>query len=78
MNRSPIKLSPDVLHLPCGSTARQDFSAEFSYRCDNCGAVPGSIGQPLHCRELTKKYEMWKTVGGKGWNYKTGKLDIDN
>lgn len=72
-----LHLYPEVIHMPCGGTARQDYSTEFSYRCDDCGAVPGSIEQPHNCREITEKYRMWKKIGGKGWNYKTGKLEVD-
>ena len=39
-------------HLPCGGTAYFDFGSGISYRCENCGAVVGSIGQPQECKIL--------------------------
>lgn len=32
-------------------------------------AVVGSIGQPEHCKEEAKKYDLMKELGGKGWEY---------
>jgi len=68
-----MNLYPEVLHLPCGGTAPQDLTTEFSYRCLDCGAVPGSLDQPKRCKELSEQYRMWKELGGKGWDYRTGK-----
>jgi hypothetical protein len=56
--------------LPCGGVAYFDFSSGISYRCENCGAVVGSIGQPRQCVEEAKKYEVIKHLGGQGWNYR--------
>ena len=56
------------IKLPCGSTAYFDESSGISYRCE-CGAVVGSIGQPQHCKDEAKKWEAWKALGGKEWDY---------
>jgi hypothetical protein len=57
------------MHLPCGSTAYFDTSSGISYRCELCGAVVGSIGQPRSCVEEAQKYRIWEELGGKGWDY---------
>lgn len=49
-SRVPEFLSP----LPCGGLPRFDDGSGFSYRCDDCGAVLGSIGMPSQC------YYAWK------------------
>lgn len=59
-----------TLRLPCGGTAL--FDGDFSYRCMDCFAVIGSIGQPRECVDEAKKYDNWKEMGGKGWNYTKG------
>ena len=59
------------MYLPCGGTAYFDESSGISYRCE-CGAVVGSIGQPQSCKEEAQKYDAWKVLGGKGWNYEIG------
>jgi hypothetical protein len=58
------------IHLPCGGTAL--FDGDFSYRCYDCMAVVGSIGQPAYCKSEAEKYDNWKTLGGQGWDYKKG------
>ncbi len=60
-NLPPIK-------LPCGGIAHFDESSGISYRCE-CGSVVGSIGQPQWCKDEAQKYENWKKLGGKGWDY---------
>ena len=45
--------------LLCGATASFDHSSGISYRCNDCGAVVGSIGMPRECKEL---YDMEKVV----------------
>lgn len=60
------------MYLPCGGTAYFDFSSGISYRCEHCGAVVGSIGQPDYCKGEAKKYENWEKLGGKGWDYEKG------
>lgn len=64
-----IEHEMDVMRLPCGGTAYFDESSGISYRCEDCGAVVGSIGQPEHCKDEMQKYDVWKTLGGKGWDY---------
>lgn len=61
---------PMKIISPCGSTAL--FDGDYSYRCINCMAVIGSIGQPQHCKDEAKKYDNWKELGGKGWDYEKG------
>lgn len=65
-----VNLKP--IYLPCGGTAYFDEGAGYGYRCEDCMAVVGSIGQPRSCAEEAKKYEAWKALGGKGWNYAKG------
>lgn len=65
---------PRVIFLPCGSKAR--FDNDFSYRCDSCFAVVGSIGQPDRCQEESNKWKNLKAMGGKGWDYTTGKQEL--
>lgn len=60
------------IHLPCGGVAYFDESSGISYRCEYCNAVVGSIGQPQSCKDEAQKYENWKTLGGKGWDYDKG------
>lgn len=57
------------IELPCGGVAFFDEDSGISYRCETCGAVVGSVGQPQHCKDEAKKYEAWKLLGGKGWDY---------
>ena len=59
----------DPMHLPCGGTAYFDEASGISYRCADCMAVVGSIGQPQRCKDEAKKYEVWEALGGKGWDY---------
>jgi hypothetical protein len=57
------------IKLPCGSIASFDESSGISYRCEYCGSVVGSIGQPRECKEEARKYDLIKALGGKGWEY---------
>lgn len=59
------------LLLPCGSRAHYD--GDFSYRCEDCFAVVGSVGQPTQCQEEANKWKAWEQLGGKGWDYIRGK-----
>jgi len=59
-----------IIRLPCGGQAF--FDGEYSYRCNACMAVVGSIGQPARCKQEADKYETWKSLGGKGWDYVKG------
>ena len=60
------------MQLPCGGVAYFDFESGISYRCETCGAVVGSIGQPDECKEEARKYDVIKALGGKGWDYTKG------
>jgi hypothetical protein len=59
------------MHLPCGGTAFWDESSGISYRCE-CGSVVGSIGQPQHCKEEAKKWEVYEEQGMWKWDYSKG------
>lgn len=66
----------DPMHLPCGGTAYWDETSGISYRCEDCGAVVGSIGQPRKCAEEAEKYKMMGVLGGGSWNYHKGEYEI--
>lgn len=53
----------DIKSLPCGSSAT--YNGDFSYICNTCGAVAGSIGRPRECREIDEKNKMWEILGGE-------------
>lgn len=57
------------IKLPCGGVASFDESSGISYRCEDCGSVVGSIGQPRECKEAAKEYDLMKALGGQGWEY---------
>jgi hypothetical protein len=59
----------DKMRLPCGGTAFFDQDSGISYRCIDCMAVVGSIGQPDRCKDEAQKWDNWKSLGGKGWDY---------
>ena len=60
----------DAMPLPCGGTAYYDYESTcHSYRCQNCFAVVGSIGQPQRCKDEATKWESWAKLGGQGWDY---------
>ena len=60
------------MHLPCGGRAVFDESSGISYRCEDCMAVVGSIGQPQRCKDAAQKYDNWEALGGQGWDYNKG------
>ena len=62
----------EFLYPPCGGVARFDNGSGIGYRCEDCNAILGSIGQPTSCKEDALKYENWKKLGGKGWDYVEG------
>ena len=62
-----------TIFLPCGSRAH--FDGDFSYRCEDCFSVVGSVGQPDRCQEESQKWKNLKTLGGKGWDYERGKQE---
>ena len=63
----------DVLKLPCGGEAFFDHDSGCSYRCLDCMATIGSIGQSQECKDAAQMYANWETLGGLGWDYKLGK-----
>ena len=60
------------LKLPCGGLAIFDESSGIGYRCEDCMAVVGSMGQPDYCKEEAEKWQAWEILGGKGWDYGKG------
>ncbi len=62
-----------TIFLPCGGVAH--FDGDFSYRCEDCFAVVGSIGQSDHCQEESAKWKTLKALGGKGWDYEKGRQE---
>lgn len=64
--------SNQSLKLPCGGHAYFDFDSGISYRCIYCNAVVGSVGQPQHCQDEAKKWELAEKLGGQGWDYEKG------
>jgi hypothetical protein len=66
MDIHPSHILPRI-KIPCGATAAFDYDSGISYRCENCFAVVGSIGQPQQCKDEAEKYELMKKLGGRGW-----------
>ena len=66
--------TPLYQYLPCGNRATFDEGSGMSYRCDQCWAVVGSIGQPQECKDEAAKYDVLKALGGTAyWDYELGK-----
>lgn len=63
------------IFLPCGGVARFDHESGCSYRCTSCMATVGSMGQPRSCKDEADKYDNWKKLGGKGWDYAKGTVE---
>ena len=61
---------PAKQYQPCGGVAM--FDGDYSYRCLDCLAVIGSMGQPDSCKQEAQKYENWRKLGGKSWDYDKG------
>ena len=61
-----------TMYLPCGGEAHFDHGSGCSYRCENCMATVGSIGQPRSCREEAKKWEAYEKAGMWRWDYSKG------
>lgn len=40
--------------MNCGGTPEFDHGSGYAYRCDLCGAVVGSMGQPRSCKEINE------------------------
>lgn len=51
-------VQPDI-DLLCGASASFDYSSGIAYRCNECGAVLGSIGMPRECKDL---YDMERSM----------------
>lgn len=66
-------MTPSRIFIPCGSIARWDAESGMGYRCESCFAMLGSIRQPDHCKEQSQKWKNIEAMGGKGWDYSTGK-----
>lgn len=64
-----------MMKLPCGGVAYFDTSSGISYRCSDCMAVVGSIGQPRSCREEQDKWDAYEKAGMWRWNYQTGERE---
>lgn len=66
--------TPLYQYLPCGNRATFDHDSGMSYRCDQCWAVVGSIGQSQECRDEMDKYsKVLPALGSKvQWDYNTG------
>lgn len=58
--------------LPCGGVAMFDEASGISYRCEHCGSVVGSIGQPDECKKEAKKWEAYEEQGMWKWDYNKG------
>lgn len=63
----------DRIYLPCEGTAVM-VDGDHGYTCERCMCVIGSIGEPRDCSDLREKYAMFESLGGFGWDYKTGKV----
>lgn len=66
------------IELPCGGRALFDLSSGISYRCEDCMAVVGSVGQSSYCKDQAKFWEEWKKISGYGWDYVEGKPEERN
>jgi hypothetical protein len=55
---------PETLQkLACGGTPRWDEGSGYAYRCDDCMAVIGSIGQSDRCKVINKASEYQAPPG---------------
>ena len=61
-----------TMYLPCGGEANFDHSSGISYRCELCGAVLGSVGQPRSCRAEIDKWAAYEKAGMWSWDYDKG------
>ena len=69
----------DLMLLPCGGIAEMDYESTcFSYRCQHCLAVVGSIGMPRTCKDEMDKWDNWEALGGQGWNYRVSNDYVDD
>ena len=68
-------MTPKLIYLPCGSSARWDSESDMGYRCTSCFAIVGSIGQSDRCHEEANKWKTLKALGGRGWDYYMGRQE---
>ena len=61
----PTRTHIPPIELLCGSSASFDVSSEYAHRCDNCGAVVGSVGMPSRCKELYDMEEVVARLNGR-------------
>lgn len=59
---------PYRIKTACGSTAVFDYGSGIGYRCEQCMAILGSMGQPAECKEIENKYIAWEKLGGEPWD----------
>jgi len=64
--------------MPCGGTPVFDSESGYAYRCDQCFAVIGSMGQPQRCKELNRdpatafsvvSSKVWRADANNGMRY---------
>jgi len=65
-------MTPKLIYLPCGSSARWDSESDMGYRCTSCFAMVGSIGQSKYCADLSMEYKISEKMGGPKWDYERG------
>lgn len=58
--------------LPCGGEAYFDWRSGISFRCETCGAVLGSVGQPRRCKEENDKWQAYERADMFRWDYERG------
>jgi hypothetical protein len=54
----------DPITAPCGNRAFFDYESGFSYRCEACMAVIGSIGMPRECRAIMEMDRAVEKLSG--------------
>ena len=64
--------TPQHIFLPCNALAVFDVPSEMGYRCTQCYAMVGSIGQSDRCKAESDKWKTIEAIGGKGWDYRLG------
>lgn len=60
----------DYMVLPCGGVAYYDEPTYgMSYFCAQCEAIVGSDKMPQKCKDEEAKWETWRALSGRGWDY---------
>ena len=55
----------ETITLACGNVARHnDGPNSYGARCNNCGAIVGSVGMPRHCKTLLDMENVIKKLKG--------------